>query len=322
MHKKLLFLTIIFTLIFAGVLALPAQAESTTDLEELQSQKERVEQIEASVNSLLSLARDQEESRIVGVLENLLARIWDIREKLESRIKQINAYTEEKVPSESIEGARRGEDFKVIAVIPTVWPGYIIDAATLFYRTTESGTHYEMKRIELDENNIVHNYKGNERKVYIESHVPGEAIEFPGIDYYFAASSTMAMGDVWTSPLIRPAFRSHRAAVEPNRMPVIWHQPVTQAVVGEPITIVAEIYDPNPDDYISEASLYYRGGKVVLHAEISLVNTQGNTYKAEIPGEDVTKDGIEYYITAYDSHGVNAHHGSPDFHHAVSVISK
>ncbi len=93
MHKKLLFLTIIFTLIFAGVLALPAQGEANIGLRELESQKERIASIRMQVLSLLSLVRTQEKVDLVEVLEDLFARTRNIEEEIEGRIEDIEKYT-------------------------------------------------------------------------------------------------------------------------------------------------------------------------------------------------------------------------------------
>ncbi|MBN2359914.1 MAG: hypothetical protein JXR83_10705 [Deltaproteobacteria bacterium] len=77
------------------------------------------------------------------------------------------------------------------------------------------------------------------------------------------------------------------------------HQPITRAVIGEPIEIRTTITDQSG---VFEARLHYRlaGGGEFLSA--SLVKTTGDEYVASIPAGAVTGD-IEYFLEAFDIHG-------------------
>lgn len=84
--KKLLSFIFLFTLIFTGALIFPSQARANIELKELQSQKERVEQLESSITTLLPLARAQGKIALAETLEDLLERVGDIKERIENKI--------------------------------------------------------------------------------------------------------------------------------------------------------------------------------------------------------------------------------------------
>jgi len=81
--------------------------------------------------------------------------------------------------------------------------------------------------------------------------------------------------------------------------PTITHDPVDSATAGEDITIEATITD---NVAVASATLYYRKTGETAYESVAMTATDG-TYSAEVPGSDVTADGVEYYISATD--GVN-----------------
>ncbi len=87
MTKKLLLLTFIFTFLFIGSLTSLAEAQNT-DIEELQSQKERIETIKETVTYLIPLARAQGREEIAEILEELLERTKNINERIENKLNE------------------------------------------------------------------------------------------------------------------------------------------------------------------------------------------------------------------------------------------
>ncbi|MGM0509569.1 MAG: hypothetical protein ACQESD_00375 [Thermoplasmatota archaeon] len=81
-------------------------------------------------------------------------------------------------------------------------------------------------------------------------------------------------------------------------LPNIDHTPVTQATVGEPITIEAKITD---NSNISSAEVYYRPINQTNFTSIEM-QADGNEYTAQIPATP-TPGKMEYYIQAMDIHG-------------------
>jgi len=180
-----------------------------------------------------------------------------------------------------------------------------VKEATLFYRTTQSnGTYYELR---------MDNTSGDTYGVTI----PKTDIKAPGVDFYIAASDGVLTS---TSPSNAPAFSPHQIAVLPNHFPVITHTPVTEAVVGELITIEAEVTDTDAGDNVDKALVYYRQGGHILYKSVPMENTAGNHYEAAIPAGEVSDLGIDYYLMAADSHGARTYDGNDTAPYFIRTI--
>lgn len=92
-----------------------------------------------------------------------------------------------------------------------------------------------------------------------------------------------------------PAWAS-AADVDPPR---IVHVPVTEAVRGAPLEIVAEILDESD---IFEPRLHYRVAGSRPYLTTSMMRGSGARFSATIPDSAVAKD-LEYFIDVYDSQG-------------------
>ncbi|MCK4394653.1 VWA domain-containing protein [Candidatus Bipolaricaulota bacterium] len=169
-----------------------------------------------------------------------------------------------------------------------------VQTVRLFYRTAGSSSAYNEEEMSLASDG------------YYQSTVPATAVTSPGVDFYITASDGTLTS---TSPLNAPVFFPHQIAVLPNHFPVITHTPVTQAKEGEPITIEAEIADPDAEDQV-EAWLYWRQKKHVFYNKTRMESTTENHYKATIPSKEVSDLGIDYYLIAADTHETRAYDGS------------
>ncbi len=174
--------------------------------------------------------------------------------------------------------------------------GVSVQTVRLFYRTTGSDSLYNEEEMSLAADDGYYQFK-----------LPGTAVTSPGVDFYITASDGTLTS---TSPLNAPAFSPHQIAVLPNHFPVITHTPVTQAVLGELITIEAEVTDTDAEDNVDKALLYYRQGGRILYKSVAMENTAGNHYEAAIPAGEVSDLGIDYYLTAADTHEARAYDGS------------
>lgn len=81
--------------------------------------------------------------------------------------------------------------------------------------------------------------------------------------------------------------------------PDITHIPIWIGIAGDAIEISADITD---NAGVESATLYYRKGGETTYTSLDMTK-DGDTYSATIPGEAVTVDDVEYYISATD--GVN-----------------
>jgi len=98
--------------------------------------------------------------------------------------------------------------------------------------------------------------------------------------------------------------------------PTIVHTPVTTATENTPISITATITDE--EDGVLEAELYYRKTGDTFYKKLGM-NRTGDSYSAEIPGADVSVDGIQYYIKATDGNNTATHPMDYNNPHQVTV---
>ncbi len=179
-------------------------------------------------------------------------------------------------------------------------------SGSLFYRTTGAGS-YEQTALDISDD--------ADGTYPFAAEIPAAAVREPGIEYYLSVSdgshSTFAPAAYATAP--------YTITVSDNRLPEIVHSPVNAAPAGAPVTIIAEISDP--DGSIMEANLNYRGHRANGEAyEVApMTETEGGSYSAEIPAEDVTVSGIDYYLSATDNTGGTASSGSAENPYFISV---
>ena len=91
--------------------------------------------------------------------------------------------------------------------------------------------------------------------------------------------------------------RQSEPAGDDTTPPAITHTAVKKADVDTKIKITATITDEGLG--VQSATLHYRKTGETNYTKVDMT-ADGDTYSAEIPAKDVTKDGIEYYIKATD----------------------
>ena len=144
--------------------------------------------------------------------------------------------------------------------------------------------------------------------------IPAETMEWfddtvePGVVYYY--NFTVVQTDLTES---EPSGKISIMSKD-TMAPDIYHTPVTSAFTGANLVITATVTD---NLSIAYANLYYRvagtdGWKTVR------MNKLNDKYSAILPAADVTVEGIEYYIEAFD--GVSyTYKGSAEAPYAVAV---
>jgi hypothetical protein len=146
--------------------------------------------------------------------------------------------------------------------------------------------------------------------------IPSGIVVTPGVDYYISATDGIS---TVTDPTIEPSDNPYQLAVLPNIAPVITHTPITGLIINQPITINAVVFDNTNSVYI--VKLFYKKRGQLIYQTVEMNNYSGNSYGAEIPGSFSTRDGVEYYISAWDNFGVRTDHGTAATPHIFYTLS-
>ncbi|MDI6704503.1 MAG: VWA domain-containing protein [bacterium] len=199
----------------------------------------------------------------------------------------------------SLQSQYVGQDLTIAA---NITDNKQVTGAWLFYRTSGSGASYIQTAMT--------NVSGSLYEAIISS----ADVLTPGVDYYLVASD----GTLTTSsPKNQPQVYPYQIAILPNIKPEIDHTPLTTSPLNTDITITATVADIT--DYIERVTLFYRTTGNVLYESIEMTNVSGDTYSGIIPASAVIEAGVEYYIVAWDNHGVCTYHGTDISPHQVVV---
>ena len=186
--------------------------------------------------------------------------------------------------------------------------------ATLFYETSGAGSFTSVAM------NLTQTSPGH---YSINAQIPGSAVVTPGVSYYVWVSD--GVQDVYVPfnynalPLWIP--------VLPNVPPVIIHTPVTNATASQSVPIVATVTDPNAGDYVSQVNLYYRvhdpfqSAPYLVLPMVPGTGANTNIYTASIPANYVVAPGVDYFISAWDSHNSRSDHGTASVPHFINVTA-
>jgi VWFA-related protein len=132
-----------------------------------------------------------------------------------------------------------------------------------------------------------------------EAFIPAEGVLPPFVNFYIEAEDTQGKT---TLPSVDPAIQPFTISVLPNELPLITHTPTTFLQQGQDIVISATVTDTT--NQVSKVTLYYRKTGRVAYREVSQAFNQTDVqFTATIPGEDVTANGIQYYLSAEDNLG-------------------
>jgi hypothetical protein len=145
--------------------------------------------------------------------------------------------------------------------------------------------------------------------------IPANDVVTPGLKFYIYATDGQLSS---TNPIISPIQYAHNIAVLPNQLPDIEHDIIKRTTLGSDILIAATITDETYQ--VSVAELFYRkpgGNPSYTRLEMTLNGT--NSYVATIPGNEVTTEGIEYFIKATDDFDLCSYHGTVDNPHKIIV---
>jgi Secretion system C-terminal sorting domain len=125
------------------------------------------------------------------------------------------------------------------------------------------------------------------------SDIPSSEVTLAGIEYFITAADTSG------NDIREPASGvfSIQVSIEDVEAPVITHTPIQQAEANQTITITANISD---NEQVSNAQLFYRKGGEINFKSLTL-EASGNTFSGDIPINEVTLRGLEYFLTSTDA---------------------
>ncbi|WHH57906.1 S8 family serine peptidase [Petroclostridium sp. X23] len=106
------------------------------------------------------------------------------------------------------------------------------------------------------------------------------------------------------------------AAALDTVQPAIGHQPATEAAVGLPLQIYADVTD---NVEVQSADFYYRKIGTETYEKRAMVKTTDNRYSVTLEGTLVQAPGIEYYIEVTDGVSV-IRDGSADMPHKIVIL--
>ncbi|MBF0226846.1 MAG: VWA domain-containing protein [Desulfobacterales bacterium] len=152
------------------------------------------------------------------------------------------------------------------------------------------------------------------------SKIPGTAVKIPGMAYYLYVSDgvvqTYSPFNYNTLPYIIPVLSHHS--------PVITHTIIDSALFNTIIPINAQVTDPDTalGDSVTAVTLYYRihdTAQAFPYYSANMVTTDGLNYSADIPANQVTDAGVDYFIAAWDTFKLRADHGNSTFPHVIML---
>ncbi len=165
-----------------------------------------------------------------------------------------------------------------------------VQTVTVYYRTTGTGEYTSIEMTADEDTDDLYT-----------TTLPASAAADPGLDYYFTSTDGEASS---SAPSVNPAENPFQIAILPNEPPSITHSVITSWEVGADIPISAQVKDETNE--LSSVKLYFREVGQLTFTVVDMAESGGNIYQAEIPGERMTEEGVEYYIEAVDNFGVKS----------------
>jgi len=187
----------------------------------------------------------------------------------------------------------QGTQFTIEVEITDDVSPYVL-SATLYYKNTSATSYHST---------TMYNSGGD----IWQGTINGSNVQTPGLDYYITATDGV---NTASDPSVDSKTAPYQIAILPNEAPQITHTQVVTLTAGFPITITADVID-NTNSLVG-VKLYYRKTGQLIYQSVDMGNMTGDNYKAQIPSNYVTNDGIDYYLRAWDDFGVSGYSGTAD----------
>ncbi|TMP00219.1 hypothetical protein CWC14_03185 [Pseudoalteromonas sp. S3260] len=145
--------------------------------------------------------------------------------------------------------------------------------------------------------------------------IPETTVLQGAVNFYISAVTDIG---VKTLPAADPQTSPYIVTVLPNIPPEFQHTPVDVADEWDDIAIEASAEDATNE--VASVSLFYRQIGSPLYTEVTQAfNIPQASFSATIPGTEVTRQGIEYYLVAEDDFGSEVFRGSPETPYQITV---
>jgi len=178
-----------------------------------------------------------------------------------------------------------------------------VQNATLFYKNT---TEASFSTVSMT------NINGD----LWEAVIPATVANMPGVDFYITATD----GVTTTSDRAdNPSENPYQIAINPNVAPEIQFTPITLLNAGEDLEVNATITD-NTDE-VASSFVFYRGIGEPLYKKVAFTNSNGNIYNVIIPSDDLSPQGIQYYLKATDNFGISTYLGEPQNPFEIEILT-
>ena len=191
--------------------------------------------------------------------------------------------------------------------------GNDIDKVSLFYRSSDETT---FTRIDYNNSFIL-----SENQTQYSFTIPAEDVKGTHIYYYFEADTSVEFeykkSTRITSPAYTHDFFAWNIAIGQYEHLKITNVQTQFALPCQPFTIGANISGKG----ISTVTLNYRIADIpTVYREIQMANsTDSDLFMGRIPSDGLADKAIEYFITATDSSGIQAHYGTPEKPYRIDI---
>lgn len=194
-----------------------------------------------------------------------------------------------------------GSILPIVVIVTDYYPPPV-NTVRLFYKNTSAANYSFVNMQNISDSTW-------------QANIPVQAVLTPGVDYYILASDGQL---TVTDPSVTPVENPYQLAILPNVAPQITHTVIGSYNNFQPLDVIATIEDNT--NIVESAYLYYRKIGQLLFQSAEMIHQGGNVYKAIIPGEYCTSDGLQYYLWAKDDFNVGTYHGTMDNPHTIGGI--
>ena len=184
--------------------------------------------------------------------------------------------------------------------------GNDIDKVSLFYRSSDETT---FTRIDYNDCFIL-----SENHTQYSFTIPAEDVKGTHIYYYFEADTSVEFeykkSTRITSPAYTNDFFAWNIAIGQYEHLKIFDVQTQFALPCQPLIISANV----SGERISTVTLNYRIADIpTVYRQIPMASSTNSTlFMGRIPSDGLADKAIEYFITATDSSGIQAHYGTPE----------
>ena len=195
--------------------------------------------------------------------------------------------------------------------------GNKIEKVSLFYRSSTNNTYKGLPK----DSNKYDSSPSLDDFIYSFA-IPAKDVIGEYISYYFEVETSVQIGEYKqstkiTSPAYTHDFFAWNIAIGQQEHLKIFDVQTQFALPCQPLIISANV----SGERISTVTLNYRIADIpTVYRQIPMANsTDSNLFMGRIPSDGLADKAIEYFITATDSSGIQAHYGTPEKPYRIDI---